>query len=251
MMNALQQKKMHFKENDLFCPKCGQPLYYVCKRCGMQLPDNTRRYCLRCENELKDKKDEPGKTIIEAVVIGAKKAGEFALDKGRAAAKVVEDAASDIKETADKLIEEAKEKKKQKDNNALNKKEDKSIDLDDLNKLIDLVRSIKKIEWGGGNVIDKTEDGKDIRQWPYPIYPDGLFESLCGLFETDRNYIENYEKLGDPIDYENLNEEELRTVITHYIRGERFCDGLIAGAIENGILLKVLERIREIYAHYS
>ncbi len=116
-----------------------------------------------------------------------------------------------------------------------------------LDTLIDLVRNTKKIEWGGGNVIGKTEDGKDIRQWPYPIYPDGLFESLCELIGTDKNYIENYEKLDHPIDYGTLNIDELRTVITHYVRGERFCDGLLAGALEDGTLLKVLERIKEVY----
>ena len=118
--------------------------------------------------------------------------------------------------------------------------------MDRLNELIDLVKNTGKIKWGGGNVIDKTEDGKEIIQWPYPIYPEGLFELLYGLFETDKDYIENYEKLGDPIDYGSLSEEESITVITHYLRGERFCDGLIAGALEDGTLIKVLERIKEI-----
>ena len=115
-----------------------------------------------------------------------------------------------------------------------------------LNELIDLVKNTEKIKWGGGNVIGKTEEGKDILEWPYPIYPDGLFESLYELVELDRNYIENYEKLGDPIDYDDLSMEELRTVITHYVRGERFCDGLIAGAIEDGTLLKVLMRMKDL-----
>lgn len=128
-----------------------------------------------------------------------------------------------------------------------NKHTDKTpVDMDRLNELIDLVKNTGKIKWGGGNVIDKTEDGKEIIQWPYPIYPEGLFELLYGLFETDKDYIENYEKLGDPIDYGSLSEEESITVITHYLRGERFCDGLIAGALEDGTLLKVLERIKEI-----
>jgi len=128
-----------------------------------------------------------------------------------------------------------------------NKHTDKTpVDMDRLNELIDLVKNTGKIKWGGGNVIDKTEDGKEIIQWPYPIYPEGLFELLYGLFETDKDYIENYEKLGDPIDYGSLSEEESITVITHYLRGERFCDGLIAGALEDGTLIKVLERIKEI-----
>lgn len=118
--------------------------------------------------------------------------------------------------------------------------------MEKLDELIDLVKHTEKIEWGGGNVIDKTEDGKDILQWPYPIYSKGLLESLVGLVEPDRNYIENYEKLDDPIDYESLTMDELRTVLTYYFRGERFCDGLIAGAVEDGTLLRVLMRLKEL-----
>ena len=118
--------------------------------------------------------------------------------------------------------------------------------MEKLDELIETVKNIEKVEWIGGNIIGKTEDGKDITQWPYPIYPDGFYESLYDLMELDQDYIENYEKLDVPIDYENLSMDELRTVITHYIRGERFCDGLIAGAIEDGALLKILLRIREL-----
>ena len=118
--------------------------------------------------------------------------------------------------------------------------------MEKLDELIELVKNTETIKWGGGNVIGMTEEGKDILEWPYPIYPDGLYESLYGLMELDRNYIENYEKLSVPIDYDNLSEEELRTVITHYVRGERFCDGLIAEAIEDGTLLKVLMRMKEL-----
>ena len=118
--------------------------------------------------------------------------------------------------------------------------------MEKLDELIETVKNIEKVEWIGGNIIGKTEDGKDITQWPYPIYPDGFYESLYDLMELDQDYIENYEKLDVPIDYENLSMDELRTVITHYVRGERFCDGLIAGAIEDGALLKILLRIREL-----
>ena len=119
--------------------------------------------------------------------------------------------------------------------------------LKKLNDLIELVKNTQKIEWGGGNVIGKTEEGKDILQWPYPIYPDGLYESLYELVELDRDYVDHYEKLGVPIDYDNLTMDEVSTIITHYVRGERFCDGLIAGAIEDGTLLKVLMRLKELY----
>ena len=124
--------------------------------------------------------------------------------------------------------------------------EKRPVDIDCLNKLIELLKKTKKVDWGGGNVIGKTEDGRDIKQWPYPIYPKGFYNSLYGLLEIDKNYIVNYEKLGECIDYDSLSIEELRTVITHYVRGERFCDGLIARTIEDGTLLKVLERIKKL-----
>ena len=117
-----KQKKMHFKDSDDYCPKCGQPLYYVCKRCGMQLPDNTKKYCLRCENELKDKKDELGKTIVESVVVGTKKAVDFSVDKGKIAIDAVGDTASDLKDAADRIIDGVKEK--------TNKKKDDKTDSD-------------------------------------------------------------------------------------------------------------------------
>ena len=146
----------------------------------------------------------------------------------------------------EKKSEPSKAMKRSETDPGTTSKEERPVDSDRLNNLIDLLRNTRKIEWGGGDVIGKAEDGKDILQWPFPIYPDGLYESLYELAVPDRNYIENYERLGDPIDYGNLTMEESRTVITHYVRGERFCDGLIAGAIEDGTLLKVAERMKEI-----
>ena len=83
--------------------------------------------------------------------------------------------------------------------------------MEKLDELIDMVKNIEKIEWIGGDVIGRTEDGKEIRQWPYPIYPDGLYESLYGLLELDKDYIENYRKLSVPFDYDSMTIDELRT----------------------------------------
>lgn len=115
-----KQKKMYFKDSDTFCPKCGQPLCYVCKRCGMKLPDNTRKYCIRCENEMRDERDEWGKTIINGVSKGMSKAGKALGEGGKQAAgfigkgskKVVEAAGNVTVELKDKtanLVEDAKE----------------------------------------------------------------------------------------------------------------------------------------------
>ncbi len=120
-----------------------------------------------------------------------------------------------------------------------------------LDELIEQVKQIDKVEWGGGNVVGKTDDGKDITQFPFPKYPAGLYENLYTLVELDHNYIENRKKLSKSPDYGTLTKEELSTVITSLVRGERFCDGLIAGAIENGDLLKILERVKAIYCPAS
>lgn len=115
-----KQKKMYFKDSDTFCPKCGQPLCYVCKRCGMKLPDNTRKYCIRCENEMRDERDEWGKTIINGVSKGMSKAGKALGEGGKQAVdfigkgskKISEaagDAAVEIKDKTAYLMEEAKE----------------------------------------------------------------------------------------------------------------------------------------------
>ena len=57
-------------------------------------------------------------------------------------------------------------------------------------------------------------------------------KSLRGLDSRS----DNYRKSGDSPDSSSLNKDELRTVITHFVRGEKFCDGLIAEAIEYGTL---------------
>lgn len=115
-----KQKKMYFKESDTYCPKCGQPLCYVCKRCGMKLPDNTRKHCIRCENEMKDERDEWGRTIMNGVSKGMSKAGKALGEGGKQAVdfigkgskKVVEaagDAADEIKDKTVQFVEDAKE----------------------------------------------------------------------------------------------------------------------------------------------
>lgn len=48
-------------------------------------------------------------------------------------------------------------------------------------------------------------------------------------------------------DISTMSLEEIRTFLTHIARGERFCDGLLAGYVENGLLVKALERILELY----
>ena len=55
------KKKITYKESEAFCSKCGSPLVYVCKDCHTQLPDDAKKYCVRCFAEQEDRKDKAKK----------------------------------------------------------------------------------------------------------------------------------------------------------------------------------------------
>lgn len=90
------EKKKFYNDIYDFCPKCGQPLKYVCKRCGMELPDGSKKYCERCENEIKDERDRKLETFAKGIQKGANKVAKFAEEKYK-------DIADDLGEGKDKL----------------------------------------------------------------------------------------------------------------------------------------------------
>lgn len=79
---------------------------------------------------------------------------------------------------------------------------------------------------------------------PYPVYDKEVYQAL-GMLSVDHNYAKHYEKLErKPI--EEMNCKEIATVLTFIVRGERFCDGHIAGYVESGDLLRLMLRLREL-----
>lgn len=109
---------------------------------------------------------------------------------------------------------------------------------------ISQIKSIEKIEWGGGPTGEKTDDGRDVIQMPYPKYPSNLFEIL-NILGTDTEFTETINDV-QKMDPGDMNLHQIRTFLTGMIQGERFCDGLIAGYIEDGTLLTCIERIEAI-----
>ena len=105
-------KKIEYKDNNDFCPKCGQPLHYVCKDCWMELPDGTQKYCVRCAGIRKDKRDEWVKSTGEAILKGAKATADFVADTGKVVGKKTKEIAIDVKDETDKVIEKIKESNK-------------------------------------------------------------------------------------------------------------------------------------------
>ena len=68
---SAKQKKIKFKESDLYCTKCGQELTFVCFKCYTVLQKNDGRYCIRCSDRKKDNKDKVVKAAGAAGGIAA------------------------------------------------------------------------------------------------------------------------------------------------------------------------------------
>ena len=63
-------KRIKYKNEDNFCPYCGNKLDYVCngEKCYTMLPDDSEVYCIRCKAENEDKKNN---SIKKATQIGS------------------------------------------------------------------------------------------------------------------------------------------------------------------------------------
>lgn len=48
-------KKIKFKEDDLFCPKCGKELTYVCVKCHEPVEEEGKKYCERCQRRIDER----------------------------------------------------------------------------------------------------------------------------------------------------------------------------------------------------
>lgn len=121
--------------------------------------------------------------------------------------------------------------------------------MKNLIKFIEPLKNIGVIEWGGG----KQPDGKVL--FPFPIYPDVVNEFEEVFYNSDINdykYREKMDKKGwwnvetMEKDIPSMTKNEVGTCITAIIRKERFCDGTIAQFLENGVLVKLLERLEDL-----
>jgi hypothetical protein len=59
------QKRIAYKKADNSCAKCGNKLYYVCRKCYTQLPDDSKKYCVRCLAGKKDRKDSIKDNVLK------------------------------------------------------------------------------------------------------------------------------------------------------------------------------------------
>jgi hypothetical protein len=84
-------------------------------------------------------------------------------------------------------------------------------------------------------------------------YSEEVNEFINNFYESDLveyDYLEVLEKFGKIEDIESRIELEsldnIKALLTFYIRRERFGEGYILDAIDDGLILRILYRIREL-----
>ena len=98
-------------------------------------------------------------------------------------------------------------------------------------------------EWGGG---ETTSDGAVTV--PYPIYCDDVlaFFTLAGQTHwADYDYKpqEAYRMLSDDDLVSSASLDQIKTMLTYCVRGERFADGHWAHMLESGRIVALLRRL--------
>jgi hypothetical protein len=98
-------------------------------------------------------------------------------------------------------------------------------------------------DWGGG---ETTAEGAITV--PYPIYCDDVLEfyTLAGqTYWSDFDYDPRvaYEMLRDDEFIATASLDEIRTMLTYCVRGERFADGHWAHMLESGRIVALLRRL--------
>lgn len=126
---------------------------------------------------------------------------------------------------------------------------DRAIDRNRIDELLQFLPGFERPDrtfirsWGGG---DRLPDGTVII--PYPIYePDvtAFFRAAGQPWWTDFKYEPRraYELLRDDAFIEQCSLDDVRTMLTYCVRGERFSDGLWAQVLETGRIAALLRRL--------
>ena len=101
-------------------------------------------------------------------------------------------------------------------------------------------------EWGGG---EETDDGGFVMPWPnYQEVVTEFFEAAGQDCWMDFQYdpIEAGRMLEDEALVRRASLDEIKTMLTYCVRGERFSEGHWAAVIEAGHVRRLLERLKEL-----
>lgn len=100
--------------------------------------------------------------------------------------------------------------------------------------------------WGGG---DKTDKGVFIMPWPeYEEAVRRFYRAAAKQCWADHDYISKNvgEAIRDPQRVACATLEEIESMLSWCVHGERFCDGHWGRVIEEGCLRNILVRLREL-----
>lgn len=114
------------------------------------------------------------------------------------------------------------------------------LDRRELEHFIDLLCRNRKAEW---HPMEKRDDG--VYMMGYPRYPDGLF-AIFDFLGHDYDYRFTMEAWPENLLPTDMDLWQIQTALTCLARAERFCTGAIAGAMDDGTLLKLLLRLEDL-----
>jgi hypothetical protein len=100
------------------------------------------------------------------------------------------------------------------------------------------------VRWGGGQDL---EEG--VVQMPFPIYTEevvAFFRLASQPFWADYYYkpAEAAAMVADDAFIRQANLEQIKTMLTYCVRGERFADGYWAALLQQGRIVAILRRLR-------
>ncbi len=103
--------------------------------------------------------------------------------------------------------------------------------------------------WRGG---ERRQDGSITV--PFPEYNPLVLDFVQAVTATiglDTGYSpqECHARLQQPNGIETASLEEIRAMLTFFVRGERFNDGHWGGMIEQGYIRRILDRLADITSH--
>ncbi len=102
------------------------------------------------------------------------------------------------------------------------------------------------LEWRGGN---RTEAGTITASWPkYNNAVEAFFSLAARECWVDYEYVSNGagKMIHDPEAIANASLQEIKSMLTWCVRGERFCDGHWNSIIEDGLIRNVLLRLQNL-----
>lgn len=95
------------------------------------------------------------------------------------------------------------------------------------------------------------EQADGTLNWPWPEYPATMEEFVQEASRncwSDRSYEPNHtaQMINDAEFVASASLPQLRTMITYFVRGEKFCDGHWAGMFRDGHVGRLIKRMREL-----